>query len=464
MKIKHLKYYTALVFILLIITISGFGQDSKSQMPKSRILFIFDGSQSMEGYWEEERKIKIARDYLIQMIDSLDGIGNVEMGLRVYGHQYEVPPQRCDDTKLEVPFSKNNGDQLKHTLRYIRPKGTTPIAHSLKKAENDFSDCEECRNVIVLITDGKEACEGDPCEVSKELQKKGIALKPFIIGIGLDPNFKKTFECIGHFYNTPNKEKFRQALDVVITKILNNTTAQVNLLDTYGKPTESNVGMTFHHRASGKIKYNFIHTLNFMGNPDTLTMDPLPVYDLIVHTLPKIKKDSIKLTVGKHNMIGVNAAQGSLKFTSDINSSRYRNLQCIVRKDGSHKTLNVQKIDKKEKYLTGKYDLEILTLPTIEIEDVEIEQSHTTKIEIPKPGMLNILLSTSGYGYLFEKKKSGKLSRIYNLNSIEEKKSLILQPGNYEITFRPKNMKKTMYTTRKTFEIKSGSSKTIKLY
>ncbi len=462
MRIKHLKYYTVLVFILLF-TISGFGQDKKSQIPKSRILFIFDGSQSMEGYWEEERKVKIARDYLIQLVDSLDGVGNVEMGLRVYGHQFEVPPQRCDDSKLEVPFSENNGNQIKHTLRYIRPKGTTPIAYSLEQAAKDFPECEECRNIIILITDGKEACEGDPCEVSKKLQKKGIVLKPFIIGIGLDPNFKETFECVGHFYNTPNKEKFKQALEVVITKILNNTTAQVNLLDAQGQPTESNVGMTFYHHLSGNIKYNFIHTLNYMGNPDTLTMDPLPVYDLTIHTIPKVRKDSIKLTVGKHNMIGARTPQGSLKFTTD-NSSRYRNLKCIVRKNGSHKTLNVQEINKEEKYLTGKYDLEILTLPTLEIEDVEIEQSHTTKIEIPKPGMLNILLSTSGYGYLFEKKKSGKLSRIYNLNSIEEKKSLILQPGKYEITFRPKNMKRTMYTTRKTFKIKSGSSKTIKLY
>jgi hypothetical protein len=100
----------------------------------------------------------------------------------------------------------------------------------------------------------------------------------------------------------------------------------------------------------------------------------------------------------------------------------------------------------------------------MEIDDIEIEQNHTTKIEIPKPGMLNILLSTPGFGYIYEKKKTGELSRIYSLNSIDEKESLFLQPGTYELTFRPKNMKRTMYTTRKTFKIKSGTSKTIRLY
>ena len=461
MRINQLFYFT--VIFLIFSSISGFGQKTKPQVPKSRILFIFDGSQSMGGYWEEERKVKIARNYLIQLVDSLKKIDNVEMGLRVYGHQFEVPPQNCNDTKLEVPFSKKNSNKIKHTLRYIRPKGTTPIAHSLELAKKDFPDCKQCRNIIILITDGKEACEGDPCKVSRELQKEGIILKPFIIGIGLDPDLKKTFDCVGHFYNTPNKEKFKQALDIVITKILNNTTAQVNLLDTHGKPTETNVGMTFSHALSGKVKYNFVHTLNYMGNPDTLTLDPLPVYDLTIHTLQKVKKDSIKLTVGKHNMIGAKTPRGALKLTTN-SSVRQKNLKFIVREDGNHETLNVQQVNKSIKYLTGTYDLEVLTLPRLKIENVEIEQNHTTKIEIPKPGMLNILLSTPGYGYIYEKKKSGKLSRIYNLNSIDEKESLFLQPGTYELTFRPKNMKRTMYTTRKTFKIKSGTSKTIRLY
>jgi len=453
-----------LVVPLIFISFFGYGQKERNpQVPKSRILFIFDGSQSMNGYWEKERKIKIARDYLIQLVDSLEHIETLEMALRVYGHQFEVPPQNCNDTKLEVPFSKNNGQKIKQKLKYIRPKGTTPIAHSLELAQQDFPDCKQCRNIVILITDGREACEGDPCEVSQKLQKQGIILKPFIIGIGLDPNFKRTFECVGHYYNTPNKDKFKQALNIVITKILNTTTAQVNLLDDYGNPTESNVSMTFYDDLSGKVRYNFIHTLNYMGNPDTLHMDPLPSYNLTVHTQPKVTKENIKLTVGKHNMVGVHTPQGSLQLTCD-NNTNYRELKFIVRQNGKKKTLNVQKIEEKEKYLVGKYDLEVLTLPRIILEDVEIEQSHTTKIEIPKPGIANIMVPTKGYGDLFKKEKSGKLTHIYNLNSIDKKKSLVLQPGTYEITYRPKNMKRTMYTTRKTFTIDSGSSTTIRLY
>ena len=114
------------------------------------------------------------------------------MALRVYGHQKQYPPQICDDTRLEVPFSKDNTARIKHVIKSIIPKGTTPIAYALLQSVNDFPACDNCRNVVILITDGLEECGGDPCSVSFELQKKGIVLKPFIIGIG--KNFKESFD------------------------------------------------------------------------------------------------------------------------------------------------------------------------------------------------------------------------------------------------------------------------------
>src|SRR5690606_12091970 len=129
--------------------------------------------------------------------------------------------------------------------------GTTPIAQSLDRAATDFPPCENCRNVIILITDGIEACDGDPCAVSRQLQKKGIILKPFVIGIGLDESFKKSFECVGTYFDATNEETFQKVLGIVISQALQNTTAQVNLLDINNKPSETDVPITFYDRASG---------------------------------------------------------------------------------------------------------------------------------------------------------------------------------------------------------------------
>ena len=158
--------------------------------PTSRILFIFDASNSMAGQWDGARKIDMAREVLFEIVDSLEQLGNVELGLRVYGHQSPVPPQDCSDTKLEVPFGPSNASMIRQKLRYINPKGTTPIAHSLELAPGDFPPCNNCRNIILLITDGIEACDGDPCKVSQGLQRRGIILRPFVIGIGSDPGFR----------------------------------------------------------------------------------------------------------------------------------------------------------------------------------------------------------------------------------------------------------------------------------
>ena len=46
---------------------------------------------------------------------------------------------------------------------------------------------------------------------------------------------------------------------------------------------------------TGKIRYNFIHTMNSFGMPDTLDIDPLITYDIVVHTIPPVRVDSIRL-------------------------------------------------------------------------------------------------------------------------------------------------------------------------
>jgi Ca-activated chloride channel family protein len=139
---------------------------------------------------------------------------------------------------LEVPFGKGNIYKIKRVLKSITPRGTTPIAGSLLKASSDFPPCADCRNIIILITDGVEACDGDPCVVSKRLQKKGIILKPFVIGIGLEEDFKSSFECVGTYFDAADENTFKNVLGVVISQALDNTTAQINLLrhqrKTYG--------------------------------------------------------------------------------------------------------------------------------------------------------------------------------------------------------------------------------------
>ncbi len=457
---------TVFLFVLLFFlssfsTVKGQNFPEKDP-PTTRILFIFDASYSMNGQWESDKKINIARDILMDIIDSLEVLENVQMALRVYGHQSPVPPQDCEDSKLEVPFRENNASAIRQRLRFISPKGTTPISYSLERGGEDFPDkCDNCRNIIILITDGIEECDGDPCEVSKKLQKKGIALKPFVIGIGIDEDFEETFDCIGHYYNATQEEQFKEVMGVVITQALNSTTAQVNLLDKQGLPTETNVNMTFYDKLSGKAKHNYIHTINYRGNPDTIILDPLITYRMVVHTIPPVEVDNIKVSPGKHTIIAADAPQGSLIVKSK--SSYYRDLQFIVRKDGNMKTLNYQDVNRNEKYIIGDYDLEIPVLPRIIVDDVDIKQSHTTTVEIPRPGIVTLLMFSGGYGGIYIH-RGNELEWVCNIKPNKKKETIVLQPGSYKVVYRAKNARNSLNTVTKSFEITPGGSESINLY
>lgn len=428
----------------------------------SRILFIFDASNSMNGTWEHESKISVARRILISLVDSLQKFDNVEMALRVYGHQKPVPPQDCSDSRLEVPFEKDNAFKIRQKLRIIEPMGTTPMAGSLALAVNDFGNRTDCRNIIILITDGIEACDGDPCAVSRDLQTKGISLRPFIIGIGMDENFKESFNCIGRYYNAKKEEQFKEILNVVVTQALNSTTAQVNLLDSNGKPTETNVNMAFYDYFSGNLKVNYMHTINHRGNPDTLVLDPLVTYRMTVFTIPPVQKDSFKLTPGKHNIIAVDAPQGDLVIKTEGPQSKY--ITAIIRKAGSMNTLNYQDLNRSERYLIGNYDIEIPVLPKILLYNIEVKQSSTTTVQVPQAGMVTFLMTTPGYGSLYLREKNKDMQWVYNLNTSLKNETVYLQPGSYTVVFRALFAKQVIYTISRTFDVTSGGSKAIELY
>ncbi len=452
------------LFKVVLLSFMCLSLQAQQEQPLTRILFIFDASNSMNGVWENKPKIDVATKLLSDALDSLANIEHLELALRVYGHEkYYQKGQDCDDTKLLVPFGTRNAIRMKNELRQLKPKGTTPIAATLEKAADDFPPCprSKCRNIIILITDGIEECNGDPCAVSLALQKRNIVLKPFVIGVGLNVEFREAFECVGTYFDAADQKKFRSALDIVISQALNNTTAQVNLLDFAGNATETNVNMTFYEQHEGSMVHNFVHTMNSRGNPDTLALEPVHMYRIVAHTIPPREKDSVIITAGKHTIIGIPTPQGDLTFKMQGVNPENNQLPVIVREAGSMNTLNVQLFSEKQKYIVGKYDLEILTVPRTYIEDVDISQSHTTTIEIPQPGIVSFTKLGYGYGSVYQV-KNNEMQLVATLDLIKERETLSLQPGDYIAVFRPKQARESIFTVEKSFKVTSGASVAVK--
>ena len=398
-------------------------------------------------------------------LDSLKNEPNLELALRCYGHTTFFKPERnCKDSKLEVSFAaaKTNAPKIKQRIQRLEPLGTTPIAYSLGECVNDFTPCSNCRNIVILITDGIEECGGNPCQVSIDLQKKGIFIRPFVIGVGLDVKFADVFGCMGKFYDVSNEANFKDVLKLVITEALSQTTVEVDLLDILKKPTETDVDMTFYVAGTNSVKYNYLHTINNRGNPDTLVLDPDLVYDITVHTLPPQEKKNITIVKGKHNIIAIDAPQGFLRLELDGAINKYYPTT-IIRKTNEMKTLNVQDFGKTEKYIVGKYDLEVLTLPRIYIKDVEIKQSSTNSIKIPTSGSVLFNKTQTGFGSVYV--DDGKtVTWVCNFNPAFTNEIIYLQPGKYKAVYRLEFSKETLKTVERNFEVKSGTPATINLF
>lgn len=450
-----------LFFISYFFISTIFGQ-SKPRVKPTRILFVFDASKSMIKKHGGITRIDGAKKLFYKFIDSLSKDKTIQFALRMYGHTVKYPPGDCKDSKLIVPFSAKNISIIKQKVSEARPTGITPIEHSLTEAANDFKD-NNTNNIVIIITDGIEECGGDPCKARQKLMEKGIIFKPFIIGIGLMPAQIKTFECVGDFYDFDNQNTYSTIAKIIQQQKLNKTTSQVNLLDNLSLPSETNVNTTFYDVTKKEYKYNYIHTLNYQNNPDTLYLDDYPTYKVIAQTIPPVESKEIKLSVGKHTIIPIDAPQGYLNIKRNQGAYNFNEkVKCIVRKANEMNTLNVQQLNSTEKYITGNYDLEILTLPRIYINQNVIEQSKTTAIEIPNAGVLQIKCLESGDGSILLK-THGKLEWVCNL-SAQTLQTFYLQPGNYIGTWRAKTLRGSIYTVEKKFTITSDTQTIVEFY
>lgn len=424
----------------------------------TRILFLLDASGSMNEEWQGRAKFDIARELLEEAVDSLQRQGrNIEYGLRVFGHQSPRSMQDCKDSKLEVGFTRMGSAALKEAFSRINPQGYTPIAYSLFLAANDFpAKDKKSINVIILITDGLENCDGDPCSSSEALRNNRVTLKPYIIGLGLEEGDKGQFDCVGTYYDAGSEEDFEKVLGVVVSQALKNTTVQLNLLDHLGRANETDVEVTFYDAYTGEPLYNVVHSMLRNGAPDTLFLDPTGRYNVTAHTTPPVSRQNIELIAGKHNIISLDAPQGNLDLLLEGNT-RYTEIRALVRDPATGEIVYVQNFNTRHRYISGTYDLELLTIPRRTMRDYVILPGQTNTLQIPASGRLIVQTYQRGTIAVFVK-RGGRLVKVHEWPQFDGKDAIDLQPGEYTLVFRPHDNKKVDQTTERKAVVYGGKS------
>ncbi|MGI8963092.1 MAG: vWA domain-containing protein [Thermomicrobiales bacterium] len=197
---------------------------------------ILDSSGSMADVTNTgETRIDAAKSVLNDVIDAIpEDRPEINVGFRVFGHLGDNTesgrPESCQSSDLTVPIEGVDKDALRGQVADYAPVGWTPIGLSLERAGGDFpAASEEVVNAIILVTDGLETCESDPCIVATALKESDAAVTVYVVGLGLDEEELRITSCIaentgGQIVGAQNAEElsaalftFLEELQVVIT-------------------------------------------------------------------------------------------------------------------------------------------------------------------------------------------------------------------------------------------------------
>jgi len=190
--------------LLVVMTLSA------AELAARELLIVLDASNSMWGQIEGEAKVTIARQALSGLIDALDSEDRV--GLIAYGHRREGD---CQDVELIQSLGPLNATNLKQQINAIDPKGKTPITAAMEAA---FVAIGGIESNILLVSDGVETCDADPCAAVKAAKGRGLEFKLQVIGFDVDAQAREQLACMaeaggGRLWTAADSDELVQAME-----------------------------------------------------------------------------------------------------------------------------------------------------------------------------------------------------------------------------------------------------------
>ncbi len=198
------------IFILPIFSLTATAQEQSG-----KTILVLDASGSMWGQINGISKIEIAQSVIGKLLKDLPD--NQELGLTAYGHNRKGD---CSDIETLVAPALGTKDAIAKAVNAIKPKGKTPLSEAVIKAAEALKYTED-KATVILISDGKETCEFDPCEVGKKLEESGVDFTAHVVGFDVaNPADRAQLQCLaentgGQFLTASNASELTKALEKV---------------------------------------------------------------------------------------------------------------------------------------------------------------------------------------------------------------------------------------------------------
>lgn len=181
------------------------------------IELVVDTSGSMLDRLGDRSRIEVARAVLSELLGE-DIPAGAQVALRAF-----APQARSCDTRLLVPLGPLDPAAMAEVIAGLEaPKSVkTPLAKAIAAVAGDLADVAGPR-IVVVVSDGKESCGGDPAAEVRRLRAQGFDVTLNVVGLALERKSRKSISRLadlggGSYFDASDAETLGAALRAAVS-------------------------------------------------------------------------------------------------------------------------------------------------------------------------------------------------------------------------------------------------------
>jgi Ca-activated chloride channel family protein len=213
--IRRFRYSLAVLLAATALLVSH--QNARAQTDPSRAatIMVFDVSNSMWGQIDGVSKVEIAREVIGDLLADWDP--GVNLGLVAYGHRRKGD---CSDIEYVIPVGPVEPRAFSRLVNELVPRGKTPLTDAVRTAA-EILNYNDTPATVILVSDGIESCNADPCALAEELERGGVNFTAHVVGFDVARiEDQRQLSCLadetgGKYLTADNASELAEALRTV---------------------------------------------------------------------------------------------------------------------------------------------------------------------------------------------------------------------------------------------------------
>jgi hypothetical protein len=187
------------------------------------LAIILDCSGSMaEQTSDGQVKMDVAKQVVTDLIERIPA--SLHVTFIVYGHDKVNACRRVKVARPLSPLGDDGKSELKSFIAQLQPVSKTPIALSLDTARQELAK-RDAKCGLILISDGKETCGGDPQgEAKKLVEQLNCTFGVNVVAFDVDEEGTQQLQEVaekgeGRFYEASNTAELEKAVGGLVKEV-----------------------------------------------------------------------------------------------------------------------------------------------------------------------------------------------------------------------------------------------------